>query len=423
MRADDAEPSDHACRPETDIALTGDIVEMNPRAVGPLYDALGTENRTVGVGVFVEEIANLANFFLGELLGGFSAPAREHLVGMVMMVVVSAVALTVMMVVMLVLVVIIVIVIVMVVMTTFVVVIVVMMVVLMFIVIIVVMMATLVVVVIVIVVMVAALAVVVIVMMVMVAALAFVMMVMRVFVVIFVFIMCICCLPGKTREFFFDGVLTLHGFQKFFPVEEIPVGRDNGGVLVVLAEKCDALGDFRVGSAPRVAEDDTPCILDLVAVEFPEVLDIHFALVHIGDRGKSVQNSAVCARVLHRTDDIREFPDPGRFNHDSLGSKVGEDLSERFSKIADERATNATRVHLVDLHAGILQKAAVNADLAELVLNQDDFLALIRFTNQFLDEGGFPRAQETGNNVNFGHDQCLLFLTVHYNMVGKKVKK
>ena len=339
MRADNAEPSDHACRPETDIALPGDIVEVNPRSVGPLYDALGAENRAVGVGVFVEKIANLVDFFLSELLGGLSAPTREHLVCMVMMMVVSATALAVV-VVMLVLI-LIVIVIVMVMMAAFIVVIivVVMMVVLMFVffVIIVVVMAAFVVVVIIVVMMVAALTV--------------MMMVMLVFVVIIVIVMRFRSLPRETREFFFDGVLTLHGFQKFFPVKEVPIGRDNGGVLVVLAEKRDALGNFRVGGAPCVAENDTTGVLDLVAVEFPEVLDIHFALVHIGNRGKSVQDSAVRPGVLHRADDIREFPDPGRFNHDSLGGEVGEDLSECLSEIADERATNATRVHLVDLHA------------------------------------------------------------------------
>ncbi len=60
-----------------------------------------------------------------------------------------------------------------------------------------------------------------------------------------------------------------------------------------------------------------------------------------------------------------------------------------------------------DLDAGILQKAAVNADLTEFVFNQHHLLALIGFLQQLLDQGGLAGAEKAGNNVDCGHNNYL----------------
>ena len=74
-----------------------------------------------------------------------------------------------------------------------------------------------------------------------------------------------------------------------------------------------------------------------------------------------------------------------------------------FGKIADQRAADAAGIHFGDLHAGVFQKAAVNADLAVLVFDEDDLFAGIDFFDQLADECGFSGAEKAGNNGNFSH--------------------
>ena len=72
-------------------------------------------------------------------------------------------------------------------------------------------------------------------------------------------------------------------------------------------------------------------------------------------------------------------------------------------KVAHQGAADAARGHLRNLHAALLQKAAIDADLAELVFNKHQLLALEGLFQQFLNEGGLTCTQETGNNIDFCH--------------------
>ena len=72
-------------------------------------------------------------------------------------------------------------------------------------------------------------------------------------------------------------------------------------------------------------------------------------------------------------------------------------------------AADAAGIHLRDLDAGILQKAAVDADLTELVLDQDHFLAMEGLGEELLDERGLTGTQKTRYNVDFCHKTTLLF--------------
>lgn len=64
--------------------------------------------------------------------------------------------------------------------------------------------------------------------------------------------------------------------------------------------------------------------------------------------------------------------------------KLGEHLLQRVGKVAHEAAADAAGVHLVDLHAGVLEEAAVDGDLAELVFDQHDLFARVGLGDQFL---------------------------------------
>ena len=83
--------------------------------------------------------------------------------------------------------------------------------------------------------------------------------------------------------------------------------------------------------------------------------------------------------------------------------ELGLDLFQRLVEVAHQRAADAAGGHLADLDAGFLQKAAVDADLAELIFNQNQLLTGECLRQQLFDEGRFARAQKAGDNVNFRH--------------------
>src|SRR5699024_6181047 len=63
----------------------------------------------------------------------------------------------------------------------------------------------------------------------------------------------------------------------------------------------------------------------------------------------------------------------------------------------------------------LFQKAAVDADLAELVLDQHHLLPLEGFTDQLFDQGRLACAQKAGKNVDLGcHiSNCLVFFSLY----------
>ena len=83
------------------------------------------------------------------------------------------------------------------------------------------------------------------------------------------------------------------------------------------------------------------------------------------------------------------------------------DLLERLGEVADQRAADAAGVHFGDLDTGVLQKAAVNGDLAELVLDEHELLSLVALVDELADKSGLARTEEAGKNVYSCHGKSL----------------
>jgi hypothetical protein len=83
------------------------------------------------------------------------------------------------------------------------------------------------------------------------------------------------------------------------------------------------------------------------------------------------------------------------------------DHVQRLAEITGQAAANAPGIHLVHGHTGILQKAAVNADLPKFIFNENQFFPRIALGNELFDEGGLTGSQEAGNNVNSCHEYRL----------------
>ena len=202
----------------------------------------------------------------------------------------------------------------------------------------------------------------------------------------------------------------LHGRQNGLAVQLIPGGGDDGGVRVLLPQQRH--GGLQLFGADLLgaAEDDGAGSLDLVVVELAEVLHVHLHLGGIGHGDKAVQLHLrhVLHGVLHRQNHVRQLAHARRLNEDAVGAELLLHIHQRPPEVAHQGAADAARGHLADLHAGILQKAAVDADLAELVLNEYQLLALVGLRQHLFDERGLARAQKSGHNINFSHKMRFL---------------
>ena len=101
--------------------------------------------------------------------------------------------------------------------------------------------------------------------------------------------------------------------------------------------------------------------------------------------------------------DIGELADAGRLDDDAVRVVFLRHFLQRLTEITDQRAADAAAVHFPDLNAGVLQKAAVDADLAEFILDENDLLSLQRVPEQLLDQRCLAGSEKAGNNIYLYH--------------------
>ena len=205
-------------------------------------------------------------------------------------------------------------------------------------------------------------------------------------------------------------VLGGHGLQDLLAGQGIPCGGHDGSGGVLLAQHGDRCGDLLLAGGLGAAQDDAACVADLIIIELTEVLHIHLDLVDIGHGDKTVQlHIQMLSHTLHSAGDIAQLAHTGGLDDDAVGVVLLHHLLQGGAEIAHQRAADAAGVQLVDLDAAFLQKAAVNADLAELVLDQNDLLAGKGLFDELFDQGSFTGTKEAGENIDFGHDSIASF--------------
>ena len=206
--------------------------------------------------------------------------------------------------------------------------------------------------------------------------------------------------PG---QFGLQRVLFLHGLQHLGSGQILPGGGDDGGGLVVAAQQGHNILQLLFGHSGGAGQDDAAGVFDLVVEELTEVLHIHLALVGVGHGGEAVEDGLLHFQPLNGADNVGQLAHTGGLDQDAVGVVLLQHLTQGFAEIAHQTAADTAGVHLGDLDAGILQKAAVNADLTELVLDEHQLFALIGFLNELLDQRGLTGAQKAGKNVDLGH--------------------
>ena len=236
--------------------------------------------------------------------------------------------------------------------------------------------------------------------------------VMMVFVLLFLVLVGVLLvgLGSHGDQLSLEVVLGGHGLQNLLTGQVIPCGGHDGGGGVLFPQHCHGGGDLFLAGGLGAAEQDAACVADLVIVELAEVLHIHLDLVHIGHGDKAVQlHVQMLGHALHGAGHIAQLAHAGRLDDDAVGVVLLHHLLQSGAEIAHQRAADAAGVQLIDLDAGLLQKAAVDADLAELVLDQNDLLARKGLLDELFDEGGLTGTKEAGENIDLGHNAVASF--------------
>ncbi len=200
-----------------------------------------------------------------------------------------------------------------------------------------------------------------------------------------------------------QGGLTLHGGSQLLAGQLAPGGGDDDGLVIMLPEHGHGGIQLGLGNGIRPGQDNGGGGFHLVVVELAEVLHVDLDLARVHHGHGVAQGHLVVHDLLYGADHVGQLAHAGRLNEDPVGMVLLDDVGQSLAEVAHQGAADAAGVHLGDLNARILQKAAVNADLAELVLDQHDFLTLVGLGDQLLDEGSLAGSQEAGVNVNFCH--------------------
>ena len=237
--------------------------------------------------------------------------------------------------------------------------------------------------------------------------------VMMVFVLFFLVLVGVLLvgLGSHSDKLSLEVVLGGHGLQDLLAGQGVPGSGDDGSGGVLLAQHGHSGGDLFLGGVLGAAQDDAACVADLVVVELTEVLHIHLDLVDVGHGDEAAQlNIQMLGHALDSAGHVGQLADAGGLDNDAVGVVLLHHLLQSGAEIAHQRAADAAGVQLIDLDAGLLQKAAVDADLAELVLDEHDLLACKGLFDELLDKGGLTGAKEAGENIDFGHSLKCLFL-------------
>jgi hypothetical protein len=162
----------------------------------------------------------------------------------------------------------------------------------------------------------------------------------------------------------------------------------------MLTEERYALGDLLVLCGLGMGENDGGSVGDLIVIELAKVLHIHLALINVCNGGEAVEGCAVLLGGLCRANNVGKLADARGLDNNSVGIILLENLYKCLGEITNKRAADTTRVHLGNLNACIGKEAAVNTDLAKLVLNKHNLLGSVCLFNQLLNQRGLTRTEE-----------------------------
>ena len=200
-----------------------------------------------------------------------------------------------------------------------------------------------------------------------------------------------------------QGVTMLHSRENLLTAQLVPRGGNHGSIRILFTNQCHYRIQLFLGNAIGTAEHNATGMLQLIVIEFTKVFGVNLALSSVRHSCKAIQLHIVGFHLFHGFDDIAELADTRRLDQNTSGPILLQHLLQRGLKIAHQATTNAAGIHFVHLNAGLFHKAAVDTDLAKLILDQHQFFTGISLGDQLLDQRCFACTQKTGKHINFRH--------------------
>ena len=203
------------------------------------------------------------------------------------------------------------------------------------------------------------------------------------------------------------GGIAVHGVQQLRTGQFMPGGRHQGGMGIVFPQQRNGSIQLGLRNGIRAGQNDSFGSFHLIVVEFTEILHVDLHLAGIHNRHRVAQLNILSRHLFNGSHHIGQLSHAGGLDHDPVGMILLDHLGQSLAEIANQAAANAAGIHFCDVDARILQKAAVNADLAEFVLDQHQLLAAICFLDHFLDQSGLAGTKEAGINIDFCHSNTF----------------
>ena len=196
--------------------------------------------------------------------------------------------------------------------------------------------------------------------------------------VIMMMVFCLLLLMMQgCQGLYLQGILTLNRGQKHLAGQLIPGCGNYCSLGIMLLNLSGAeLQLLRTGLL-TAGENNRRRVLNLVNKEFPEGLELLGGLERI-DHGHQGSHLTIHGlRHLHdRYHNVRQLGHTGGLHENPVRMIGLNNLSQIRCKVADQRTANAAAVNLRHGDSCLLEKTGVNADLTELILNNNDLLIL-----------------------------------------------
>ena len=218
--------------------------------------------------------------------------------------------------------------------------------------------------------------------------LVFMMIVIVVMVMMLVLLLELC--NGSIKS-----ILALHSLENILTVKLIPRCGYYNSLGVMLSDKLNGGVDLLILRILGMGKHDAGSVSDLIVIELTEILHIHLTLIGVGNCSEAIKLCIGSLDRLNSLDNVGELTYSAGLDNHSVGMELLEDLSESLREISNERATDATGIHLGDLDTCILKESSVNADFAELIFYENYLLTAVRFLNKLLYKRSLSRSEKS----------------------------
>ena len=188
----------------------------------------------------------------------------------------------------------------------------------------------------------------------------------------------------QQMQSFFDSILIFHGIQNLLSGQLFPVSCNDGCMGIMFTEKFHSLRQLGLIHACSVAQNNGACMFHLIVEEFTKVLHVNLCFLGIYYGGKSVQLNLIQLQIFYSSNNIGQLAYAGWFNQNSFRLELFDNLFQCLAKIPHQAAADASGVHFVDFHTGILQETAVDSDFTKFIFDEHQLFALVCFFDQLL---------------------------------------